>query len=94
MACWTQLSTSESITMNSTVNIALAMTSGRSSDLASSSFDNVSIPNPILVASNCQDRRPSASNFGLRIWDQIISLGLSLGPKIPVLSAFSVGLAA
>jgi hypothetical protein len=30
-----------------------------------------------FLASNCQNRRPSASNFGLRRWDQFISLGPS-----------------
>jgi hypothetical protein len=28
-----------------------------------------------FLASNCQDQRPSASNFGLGRWDQFISLG-------------------
>jgi hypothetical protein len=43
---WTQLSTSQSITMNSSVYIGLAVSSGSTSALASATFDNVSITNP------------------------------------------------
>ena len=36
-----------------------------------------------FLASNCQDRRPTTSNFGLRRWDQFISLGPSRDQNPP-----------
>src|SRR5579859_6389779 len=43
---WTQLSTSQSITMNATVYIGLAVNSGSTSAIASATFDNVSVSAP------------------------------------------------
>ena len=43
---WTQLSTSQSITMNSTVYIGLAVNSGSTTALAQATFDSVTITNP------------------------------------------------
>lgn len=43
---WTQLSTSQAITMNSTVYVGLAVDSGSTAALATATFDNVSMTNP------------------------------------------------